>query len=379
MVVAAYVFETRGGAILAEFEPEKCSWSWSGNEPETVTPIINLADVNEQNRGWGNLASEWNHSIAVDVGGGRYLGGPIMPHDFDDDAGTLTVTARGIRRMLADRNVLPVSALTTSLVDPNTSAPRGSQDTIIANYDYGTIGKKIVQQACAWPSWTDIPISYHADRIGKRVKLYSAVDLIPVDEALTELSSLENGPDIRFELNKVGDAFEWRYLSGTEQDPRLSTGSSFAWELGRASKLKVRKDPTRMGSVAWSVGGRSADKLLVEMQYDPTLPQLGGILLERTTGMNANESDILEARRWNAEELRTAARPWEFWTFSVPADESPYPAEYSPGDLVEITVTEATKVSGRYVAPGQYTRRIASLSSQGDDSRIAITCGENYG
>lgn len=51
--------------------------------------------------------------------------GPILPHDFDDDAAELTFTGRGFRILMAaqgrrlGRTVLPAAALTQPLTLPN--------------------------------------------------------------------------------------------------------------------------------------------------------------------------------------------------------------------------------------------------------------------
>lgn len=377
MVVSAFIFETRGGAIVAEFEPKTASWNWTGNDPETADATIDLRSPVEEARGWRNIASPWSHCLALEAGG-RYIGGPILPHNFDDTAGTLRLTARGLRTALAKRNVMPLAALQQGLVDAN-GVPRTSLDTVVINVDYGTIGKRVVQQALTWPSWTEVPVDFHPDRPGKRFQVYSAVDRIKVDRALTDLSALENGPDIRLELQKAGDTFRWLYRSGTEEQPRLATGETFEWEIGKANGLRVLTNPMQMASVAWSIGGRSEDRIIEEHLYDPRIVELGGLLLEADTKAPANEADRLELRRWNAELLRTSQGPWDFWTFTVPADESPYPVEYSPGDLVRVKVLEDTPVAGGYIPAGDYERRIAGLRGDHRGTEVEITCGENYG
>lgn len=376
MVVNAALFETRGGAILGEFEPRSATWSWNGVDPETVDLTIDMADPAEEIRNWRNAASPWNHCIAVDIGG-RWIGGPVLPHDFSDDDRSLKVTVRGFRILLSKRFVLPIAALTTPLTDP-LGVPNSALNTVIGDVDYGTIGKKLVEQAAQWPGWTDIPIVYHADRPGNRFATYPALDFMKVDEALTNLSNLENGPDIRFELNRVGDYFQWQYRSGTALNPRLESEAVYAWEIGSASGISVQTNPMRMGSVAWSVAGRAADSALVRMRYDSSLIDFGGVLLEQTTDVSANATDPLTLDRWNTELLRTAKRPWEFWSFKVRADAAPFPYEYSPGDRVKVVITEADPAAGNYIAPGEYERRISQLSGDERGEFITITCGEVY-
>lgn len=377
MVVRAFVFETRGGALLQEFEPSNISWSENANQAETSDLTIPLRASAEAARGWRNLGTPWKHSVALDVNG-RVLGGPIMPHDFSDDSGQLKITARGLRVAFARRNILPVAAMTQSLLLPDGS-PDTSMNSTWSGLDLGTIAKRIGQQACAWPGWTDIPIVWPDDRPGVHERTYEALDLKSVDDAWSDLSDVDNGPDIRLRLEWNGpDAFRWVFETGTEDQPRLQGQDVFAWEVGQGSGLTVRTNPSRMGSLSWSQGGRSSDTALVRMKYDPLLVNHGFPLLELTSNASSNTvlAETLDA--WNTETLRTAAKPWEFWSFDIRSDQSPFPYEYGPGSLIDVIVTEDSPVVGGYVSPGTYRRRIAGLSGDTGDF-ITITCGENYG
>lgn len=376
MVVRCYVFETRGGALLQEVQPSSAPWSVRANEAEDITLTLDLNSVEEGTRDWRNLGTPWKHSIAVDVEG-RLFGGPIMPHDLNDDSAELTVKARGFRVATARMSVLPVAALTQSLTLPN-GEPDTSLDTTISGFDLGTIGKKIAQLALEWPGRTDIPVVWPDDRAGTHTRTFPAIERIKVDRALSDLSGVENGPDVRFQLLWDGpDRFTWRYESGTEAQPRLQGQDVFSWEIGQGSGLQVSTNPSRMGSVAWSQGGRADDTSLVRMRYDPTLVDAGFPLLELESGASQNTIEASTLDAWNVETLRTAAKPWEFWSFNVRADEQPFPYEYNVGDLIDVIVTEDTPVSGGYVPQGTYRRRIAGMSGAMSEW-ITITCGEVY-
>ncbi len=378
MVVRAYVFETRGGALLTEFEPEDLEWDESANQAETISPTIDLNGVVEGGRDWRNLGTAWKHSIAIDVNG-KLLGGPIMPHDFDDAEGRLKLTARGLRVAFGNkrRSILPLAALTQPLTLPS-GEPDTTLDSTWSGYDLGTIAKKIGVQACTWPGWTDIPIVWPADRVGTRERTYAAIERKNVDEAWSDLTDVQNGPDIRLRLEWNGpDAFRWVFETGTEEQPRLQGVDVFGWEVGQASGLAAKTDPTRMGSLAWSQGGRADDTALVRSKYDPHLVDRGVPLFELETDASSNVVLAATLDEWNAETLRTARKPWEFWSFKVPADASPRPFEYGPGSLVDVIVTTDAPVAGGYVPPGSYRRRIAAMSGDLSDW-ITITCGEVY-
>lgn len=375
--VRVSIFETRGGAVITEIDPDSLSWDAVTNEAETVKVDIDLNSAGEAGRNWRSTAAAWKHSIAVETGG-RVYGGPILPHDFDDDSAVLNLTARGFRILLARRRVLPLAAFPPrSLLLPN-GLPDTTLDTVLSRLDMGSIGKRLVQQACEWPGWGDIPIVFPADREGTRERTYPAIERKNLDDALSDLSGVDNGPDFRFQLEKVGnDAFQWRFESGTEARPRLEAPDVFAWEVGRGSGLSVSSNPSRMGSLAWSEGGRSNDTALVRSLYDPTLIDNGFPLLELESDASTN-TDLAETLdAWNVETLRTSIRPWEFWSFKIRADEPPFLGEYNVGDLVDVVITKDSPIAGGYIGPGTYRRRIAKLS--GDMSEwITVTCGEAY-
>lgn len=377
MVVNAYIFETRGGALLQQVEPSDLQWSENANQAETIDITFNLKSDAEGSRDWRNLGTPWKHSIAVDVNG-RLEGGPILPHDFADASGSLKMTARGGRILFTRRSILPPAALTQSLTLP-TGVPDTSLDSSWSGLDYGTIAKRIGQQACAWPGAGDLPIVWPADRAGTRTKSYDAIERKKVDDAWSDLSALQHGPDIRLRLEWDGpDRFRWVFETGTEEQPRLQGPDIFDWEVGAGgSGLTVQRDPSRMASLAWSEGGRSDDTTIVRSLYDPTLIDNGFPLLEIETDASSSIVDPATLDAWNVETLRTARKPWEFWSFNVRADQTPFPYEYGPGSLVNVIVTEDTPVTGGYVAPGTYQRRIAGLSGAISDW-VTVTCGEVY-
>lgn len=376
MVVRCYVFETMTGDLVTEVSPSGLRWSETANQAETVSPTFDLTTATEGARDWRSLGAAWKHSIAVDVNG-RVLGGPIMPHDFDDAGGTLGITARGGRLLFTRRSVLPPAAMPPrSLLLPN-GEPDTSLDSTWAGWDLGTIAKKIGVQACAWPG-SGFPVVWPADRVGTHKRTYAAVDRKKVDGAWSDLSRVENGPDIRMRLQWNGPkAFQWVFETGTQEQPRLQGSDVFAWEVGQGSGLKVQTDPTQMGSLAWSQGGRANDTTLVRGLYDPTLIEHGYPLLELESDASSNTVEEPTLDSWNAETIRTASKPWEFWSFNIRADQAPYPYEYGPGSLIDVIVTKDTPISGGYVPPGTHQRRIVGLSGAISDW-ITVTCGAVY-
>ncbi|MDY0830730.1 hypothetical protein SK224_16465 [Microbacterium sp. BG28] len=392
-----YVFETRGGALITEVEPSDYDWSERSNTSETVN--MRFVDRPEE---WRNLFTPWKHSIAVDAGG-HLLGGPILPIGLDGDKEELSVTARGFLTLLGTRKVLPLAALTQPIAPDGIPDP--SMDTIIGGVDHGTIGSRLVQQACTWPGWTDIPISYHPDRAGTRSESYKAVQGKRVNAALADLTKQKDGPDIRIQLVRLSeDQFGWVYQSGTEEQPRLQGDVPLEWEALEVSGLGIDVDPSRMGSMFWSTGGRDLDKVVVRGLYDPYLVDRGFPLMELDSDASTSTSDATTLDSWNAELARTARSPWDFWQFRVPMSQSPLPYEYGCGDLATVYLSPQQQhrlgllssphlLSGVNVLSGgsesfdvpgflparPYTRRIAGMSgSSRARGFISLTFAEAY-
>lgn len=379
MVVNAYIFETRGGRMVTEFEPLDVKWNAATNAAEDVTVTIDLRNAVEAARDWRSLATPWKHSIAIDTGT-RVLGGPILPSTMTDDDGKLQIVARGVVVLFDRFPILPVAVLTRPedqrLTLPN-GLPDPAVDTTLSGLDYGTIGKRLIQQALAWPGGADLPIVFQDDRTGSREKTYPAVDMKKVGDALVDLSKLENGCDFRFQLRWRDDTrLEWFFETGTEQTPRLQSPDISAWEVGDGSGLKVETNPSRMASIVWSIAGRSSDIVLARMRYESALIDHGFPLLFTDSGVSPTASDPTTLDSRNVEALRTAAKPWEFWSFSISAADAGA-FNVREGDYLDVIVTADANVSGGFVAAGTYRRRVAALSGTLGDW-VTITCGEVY-
>lgn len=374
-MTAWYVFDTLTGKILSEFEPESGSWSVKTNEAEQVQVTVPLTDPILASLNWVTLAAPWKSSLAVEEHG-RFYGGPILPHSFSTDDLKLNLTARGLWSYFDRRYVLPPAAESTKLVTPF-GTPNNSLNTSISGFDLGTIGKKIVQQACSWPG-ANLPIVYQADRVSFHSRVYAALDFKSVGSALTDLCAVEGGPDMRFQLQKKDSThFEWIFETGTQAKPRLESILKPFWDLAAlkasGSSLEVGTDPSQMADISWSTGGRNDDRVLVSQKKSNVLRNAGYPLLEVLSQSHADVTVQSTLDSYAAETLRTAYTPAQFWSFKAAANMSPYLYEYSVGDLCTLRVEGIP-----YIPDNYYERRIVALSGDEDGLFISITLGEVY-
>jgi hypothetical protein len=373
-----FVFETMTGTILREFEPQTGSWEARLNEAEALKVSLPLTDPILAAMDWRNLATPWKHSIAMDEGG-RLSGGPILRHSYAPGS-PLELIARGIRVWLSRRTILPPNAATEPLVSAD-GTPNFGLDTKLSGTDLGSLGRYLVWQACQWPGGR-VPIVFEPARKGSRSRSYRSVELKNVDEALTQLSGVENGPDFDFRLRyKQGTSdtqVEWAMVSGTESQPRLMSELAHGWDLtaqqSSGGELDVQTDPTVMGSLSWSSAGRGNDSVLIARAYDPSLIDNGVPLLEIVDTSHTNVTVQSTLDGWAEEPLRTAKGPSEFWSFRARLDEPPRLRDYRVGDMCVVRVQ-----GDPYVPDGEHRRRILCLSGEHGSPWVTITCGESFG
>lgn len=370
-----FIFETLTGTQLQQFDPQSGSCSVRVNEAEEIEVTVPLTDPDLAALDWRSLASPWKASIAVEEHG-RFYGGPILPHDFNSDSYELKLTARGIWTYFDHRFILPPAARTTPLVNA-AGLPNTSLDTNISGFDLGTIAKKLVQQACAWPG-ANLPIVYQADRSGFRSRKYSALDVKTVGSGLTDITNVNNGPDIRFQLRRRDSLhFEWLMETGTEAQPRLQSSTIPQWDLAAdqssGSGLDVTTDPSRMADVSWATGGRNTDRTFVSLRQNTRLRDAGYPLLETLDSTHSEVEVQSTLDDYASEALRTAYVPAQFWSFKARVEAAPFLSEYAPGDPCFIHIED-----NPYLQDGTYTRRIAALSFDEQGEWITITLGEVY-
>jgi len=371
-----FIFDTLTGRILQEFFPKTGAWSVRCNEAEQLDVVIPLTDPDLAGMDWRNLAAPWKSSLAVGEHG-RLFGGPILTGMFDGNSFDLQVKAVGLWAYFDHRFVLPPAAARTPLVDPATGLPNESLDMNLSGLDFGTIAKKVVQQACAWPG-ANLPIIYQPDRVGKRKRTYPAVDCKAVGTVLSQLTESKNGPDIRFQLRQKSPThFEWVLETGTEDTPRLQSPTTHRWDLGAedtaGSSLSVHTNTAAMADVAWATGGRSNDTVLVSYASSTRLRDARYPLLETVDSSHSDVTVQATLDGYAKEALRTAYLPAQFWSFQARADMAPHLTEYAVGDLACIHVEGSP-----YIPDGDYTRRIVALSGDETGQWVTITLGQVY-
>lgn len=363
-MTAWYVFETLTGEILQEFTPLKGSWEARLNEAETLNVTISLDDEENLRMGWRFLCKRWAHGILVEEQG-RLFAGVIT--DFVPDS-RLQIVAKGIKAIFDKRTILPPSALTGSLLRPD-GEPNEAMNTILDGYDFGTIGSKLVQQACKFPA-SNFPIRFHQDRRGSRRRAYAALDFKPVGDALSDITNVINGAEFRFTPKWVDGSSTkifWDFESGTEEKNKLISTNIEHFDVEAEGFIGSDLEIDSAGggeSLVWaSTGG--GEKTLVSRAYDDTHVAEKIPLLELVDSSHTTVSvqSTLDSHARTA--LLQASRDEGFWRLKISLQGFLKLSSLQVGDLCDVTVT-----THPIVPSGTYRRRI--LEMKGDESGLWV-------
>lgn len=251
-----WVFDivNRQGTQLGRVVPKSGSWATqingSGQGQHTFLP----ADSSQ-----GFTAAEWRDLTRP--GGDRILvvsrvkyqndnrfavyAGLIDDRAWDDDTGELTVSHKELRWILADRYaaIVPLYNAEGDFVVENKSL-RGAARAVIAKGLLSTPGN----------NW-HFPVVLPADQAGSFKRKWPINKFTSIEEMLTEVSSLDGGPDVAFDAVWTNDGrLEWWARIGS---PRIE-GSTFEWATGVADSpvigFKERENSSKQKSGVFAPG-----------------------------------------------------------------------------------------------------------------------------
>lgn len=359
--------DVRTGRSLKDLPVVTMSWEKRRNRAETVRATVDLLDPDVRALDLRSAATAGKSFLAVVENDTFMAAGQVWPYGYDGDTGHLDLAASGLWSYFDNRTVLPAG----------TTNPAGA-DTAYTALEFGTIAKRLVQQANGWAG-AGLPIVFEADRVGTHDKTYAGIDLKIVGTVLQQLTQLNGGPDLEFSPRWQWDRLgvEWLLRTGTDAQPRLGAATIHRWDYtygmpeGAVRNLKTNGDASLLASQAWATGGRSGDKTLVSRAVDTTLTDAGYPLLEAVDTTHSTVTDQATLDGYASELVRVGKITPEFWTFQVRADAPPLVGVYGIGDTVRLQVARDP-----YIRDGSYLMTIAALSGDQDGRWVKITGGE---
>lgn len=382
-----FLADLRTGRRLLDLPILTGTWQRFLNRPEALTCVLDMQDPDVIQLRPRIAASPARSMLACAVDDVVLAAGPVWAQQYNRPAKTLQLTAMGMWSYFDHRYVLPVVASTVSVSQfavPDTTAagktkPNPAVGTYLTGLEYGTIAKRWVQQARAWTGG-DVPIVFEADRSGTHERNFEGADFKNVGTVLTQLSQIDNGPDIRFRPRLTADMLGIEFLleTGTDASPLL-TGGPHLWDLtapgSPVSNFRIDVDGTQMASVAWATAGRSADTVLVARSTDRTLTDAGYPLLEELDSSHTTVAEQTTLNGWAAEAVVRGRRPVETWDFDVEATSQPYLGSFWEGDWCELrsaAYDPSTGIGDPYLLEKQASQRRITYMS-GDQNGLLVS------
>ena len=381
MTLDLFAFEMLSGRRLTPLPKIAAQWKVTTNADESITCTIPASDRNVKRlRVWEMSTLARNGLLAV-VDGLPVAAGPIWRRRYNASTGRIELTAGGLRSYFTKRVAVPVSASGQPLVDAN-GDPVTAYDTRTVNMSLGTVAKRYVELARAWPGGA-VPMVLPNDeaRPGRDITV-KAIDLKRIGDLIDNLSDVINGPDIAFRprFSSDGAGIYWEMQTGTEANPRLGSTDALAtkWSYGApkspAFDLEIDEDGSGHASRFWVTGGAGSDKVVTAQTYSPTLIAAGFPLLDGVDAGNSSLSEQSTANDKAAQGVKLGQYASSFWSMKVVAhsERAPKLGEYWLGDLATINIDKREPV----LPAGDSVRRIAAISGDETDKSYNIDFAE---
>ncbi|MBP2341129.1 hypothetical protein JOF41_007383 [Saccharothrix coeruleofusca] len=309
------VYETRTGLVVDELPlvgvPQfNRLIGEAGSVSITTTAAgIPVADLRQYLTGW-------RHSLAAIWGGAVLQAGPIVAHqDPDDGSGTVTIGAVGLGQIF-NRRVLKTAGVTTGLA---AAAPM-----TISGVALPTVIKYLLLAGTLDP-YCELPIVLPATDIpGTESRTYLSVDLRYIGQEVSDLSGLDNGPEVDFSPRLTVDSVGREKVEHVVRigNPTLDVvgGEPWTWDYGQSLlSLPTSSDSSRMGFRAWARGNVSQGLTPIGYAEDPTLPAAGWPQLD-IVATASDETDQAVLNALATGQVTLLGRPVATWEATVLTD-----------------------------------------------------------
>lgn len=361
------VHDTVTGRFVTELQYVDYSYSTAVRTEDSVT--VQVPGYTAESRGLAGVLTPRKMSISVSdedrkVMAAGVLGVPEFASD-DDDMNKIAVPSRGIESLYEKRFVLPYPY--GRLVDAN-NRPVSQYNTTFRNVDYGTMIKKLYEQAMSHPNG-GVRHTFEPDRPGSREKAWSAIEGKPVQDAVEDISDLLGGVEWDWvpTLDEE-DNLTWNLVTGRDDQPEIISEYLHTWQLGgRRPDLKGWKgktSPEFMTSSTFFTGGKDEDEVMVAQHHDPTLLNAGFPLTEEWDSSHSSVSVQATLEDWSESRLAQGQAPIQYWSFDLRRSSA---RGLRHGDLCEI------EARNHWALPdGTYTRRVMEVSGSSKSEWLSI-------
>jgi hypothetical protein len=363
-----FLCDTISGKFKRTIPVSAVGWGLKVNDAGTVTASLPVESRELARVDVRAATTPVRQSLGVAYDGQILECGPIWGRKYNPAKESLELTAAGLWSIFDRRKALLPAALAAG------QTPQATTLTIVRN-DLGSIARELVRGSIFDNPWNggaagSLNIVLPADNPGTaRKRTYNGFDLAWIGNRLRELSAVTDGPDIRFRprFNAADPTIvEWVMEYGTADAPLLQqTGPDYNFDATRPKggivEIGVDEDATGIASRAWQPGSGQEKNMKLAYATSSELLALGWPWTEADQAKKdvEDQGDLQDGAN---QLLADSKAPWQQWTASVRADQSPKLGTYLPGDWAVLQIPEGHPI----LDPGAVRVRIMGFS--GDDS-----------
>lgn len=372
------VADLRTGDRILDMPVVSGDWEDPLNTAESLSATISVRDPQVQKLSPRSATTPAKTILAAMDGDTFLAGGPIWARKYDRDKGTVTLGAAGMQSIWDHRLILPVIARTLGVdqfiipdpTDPKKTIPNPQIQTAYTGLWLGTILKRVLQQAMAWTGG-DLPIIFQPDEVSTNTdhdRTIEGTEFRKIGDFIRDTTRVIGGPEVNFQGRLRADrkGVEFLFQTGTGAQPLITSTSDVMWNLtapkSPISNFQIDEDATGMSSLAWQLGGRSTDTVLVARQADDFLTAAGYPLMESFDSSHTDVSKQPTLDGWAAADLARA--PLETWSFNALMHGNPSINEYAVGDFHTIRIGKYNRNARVgdpwYPQGGDFRRRLVS-------------------
>jgi hypothetical protein len=311
--VRVYAFETLTGRPLGRVPFTGFSRSGTINAAGQMQVEVAWSQTAVRMDLW-HLVSNWSVCLAAVRGDVVVHAGPVVQKKWDPVGLKATFTCGGGWTLLSKRNAVDVLLATEwtdgdVLIDEDHPA---AQWALTCTGSLRNIARQLVASAKAWQ---DLPIDLPTAESGGNTRQWLITDAKVTSEALTDLTRVEGGPEIRFDPYRDEQGyFRWRMVCGTPEIINQTHRWNTSVPGERVQFVDLDDDGSDMVTQLVEIGGKQDDKVLVARA---TVDVPGVPLLQEIDTSHSTVSELSTLQAWAREGVGRGAVSQETPQFKV--------------------------------------------------------------
>lgn len=367
------VAETTTGLILAELPFTGLSWSDTldysrGTSLSVTIPLESRAEVT---RIRGYATGTWRNTLIAFYDGVPVVAAPLVSYQVDAPKTSVSFACSGPAALLAARLVITPGYE----MDPMNDAA----DVLLMNTTLWNIARELIDNALTGSGRDlpmELPVYTAAETVGDSERTYLASEAATVNERLTQLSQVDNGPDVHLRPRLSADEryFWWDVRIGR---PFLGDESGLvAWTLGgNCTEITEDCDATAQAhrvltpgqtvqpSFAGAEDAEAEPWTPIGTAEDLTQINYGWPLLERTDRARGTTESVFWLSRQSEDYLRAFNLPAISWGVKARCGWAPKVGTFDLGGPATLKVFD-----DRWIPDGEYPMRITSMSGDASET-----------